>query len=403
MIKYGGCAAAVWEQDTRNDGNVFVNNTMFGHPGGYGIYLCVYQDGYQPGLGAYMGKVNTYFNNIIYGGYYGFTYPDDGIFETIHDYNMFYGFGSVAKNAGAALGTPVFEPETIDPLFVDMAGGNYHLQTTICSFGANSPAIDAGTATVVDRAVVTGYKGSAPDIGAFEANTAKCEAGTVVGTVTANGSPLAGAVVSAPGTSGTSTYTTGANGQFTLLNVMAGTPIITANAAHFYTATQMVALADEATVTANFTMTGLPYRTFYVLPAEDGGSDDYDGLAAAYDGTHGPWADLVTGDAKKVLVPGDTVIVKPGVGGYYYPSVTDGKYCIENCSGTVDDPITYKADGTVIIDQFLLSIGLRINGATAPSWAGRAGPGANYVTLDGFTINDSDSGYPLNICAARGT
>lgn len=75
-----------------------------------------------------------------------------------HDHNLYYLVG------GGQLGFPLGEGEAIaDPLFVDLNGGDFHLQ-------AGSPAIDAGvdleySLDFDDRPVPVGL---APDIGAYE-------------------------------------------------------------------------------------------------------------------------------------------------------------------------------------------------------------------------------------------
>ncbi len=55
-----------------------------------------------------------------------------------------------------------------------------------------------------------------------------------------------------------------------------------------------------------------------------------------------PWRSLNYGDAKKLLKPGDTVVVAAGQ--YSVPNETN-----YNCSGTTEAPITYIADGEVTI------------------------------------------------------
>ena len=70
-----------------------------------------------------------------------------------HDYNLFYNAGSFSESNGV----------NGDPLFVNAAAGNFHLQST-------SPAINKGTDVSSIRAV--DYEGNPivglPDIGAFE-------------------------------------------------------------------------------------------------------------------------------------------------------------------------------------------------------------------------------------------
>lgn len=60
-----------------------------------------------------------------------------------------------------------------------------------------------------------------------------------------------------------------------------------------------------------------------------------------------PWATIGKADASNALLPGDTVIVAAGT----YPQSSLNGVVIANCSGSAGSPITYKAEGAVLIDQ----------------------------------------------------
>jgi hypothetical protein len=88
-------------------------------------------------------------NNIFFSNRYAQTDISSRINNLIISHNLYHQPASVGT--GASDDSPVYG----DPLFVDAAGGDFHLQP-------NSPAIDAG----VD--VGLPYNGAAPDLGAFE-------------------------------------------------------------------------------------------------------------------------------------------------------------------------------------------------------------------------------------------
>ena len=73
---------------------------------------------------------------------------------------------------------------------------------------------------------------------------------------------------------------------------------------------------------------------YYVSPY---GSNDNDGTSPVT-----PWRSINCGDAKKLLVPGDTVVLMEGT--YSVPNQT-----VYSCSGTAENPITYVAKGNVTI------------------------------------------------------
>lgn len=105
-------------------------------------------------------------------------------------------------------------------------------------------------------------------------------------------------------------------------------------------------------------------KVYYVAPY---GKDINDGMSSKT-----PWRSINYGDAKKVLKPGDTVLIQSGT--YKVPNAT-----YYNCSGDVNNPITYKALGDV-----------KIRGAK-----GNSIPfilNSNYIVWDGFNFEGSESG-----------
>src|SRR4051812_2453205 len=101
--------------------------------------------------------------------------------------------------------------------------------------------------------------------------------------------------------------------------------------------------------------------TYYVSPT---GND------TTGDGTSGkPWATIGFGDAQG-LTAGDTVMVQAGT---YTPGAAGVVLAVS--AGTADEPITYKADGKVVIDQ---------TGLTTPSFGFDLKIGG--ISLDGFEI-----------------
>lgn len=108
------------------------------------------------------------------------------------------------------------------------------------------------------------------------------------------------------------------------------------------------------------------------------------------DGTkENPWKSLNYGDSQRILLPGDKVIV--AAGHYYAPNTANG-WTIGYCSGTKENPITYIAQGKVILDGSIQEGGVPrtangtvvlIGHATAGSdHSGRA----DYIVFDGFEI-----------------
>lgn len=96
-------------------------------------------------------------NNILYGnGGAGICKYEPGATVT-SDHNAFWNNGWDYANV-----TPGTGDISADPLFVDAAGGDYHLQ-------ADSPCIDAGTPTGAPSTDIEGtLRDAVPDIGAYE-------------------------------------------------------------------------------------------------------------------------------------------------------------------------------------------------------------------------------------------
>jgi hypothetical protein len=107
-------------------------------------------------------------------------------------------------------------------------------------------------------------------------------------------------------------------------------------------------------------------NTYYVSPT---GEDTPFGGSRSY-----PWASINFGDQNNMLRPGDTVIVMAGT----YIQNSAAKGTISLCSGTADRPITYIAQGKVIIDG---------QGSSASSYSTvLLGSGIDYVIFDGFEV-----------------
>ncbi len=106
-----------------------------------------------------------------------------------------------------------------------------------------------------------------------------------------------------------------------------------------------------------------PARTFYVSPD---GNDADDGRSPST-----AWASIDRGDRDGMLLPGDTVIV--GAGAYTLAKP------LSVCAGTPEKPITYKADGRVIVNS------------GSPQYALRIKSPARYIVLDGLEIHGGQS------------
>lgn len=151
-----------------------------------------------------------------------------------------------------------------------------------------------------------------------------------------------------------------------------------------------IALAVFAVAVSSLPLFADP-QTFYVNNTV--GNDDYDGLAAAYDGTHGPKFKIQS--AINAASAGDTVIVAPGTYGDEQGSVPASTAGM-TVRVYIDKSITLKSSGgreqTVIV-------GKCSNGDTEQGWGAGAVSGIriastvatgadNPVEIEGFTFRD---------------
>ncbi|MHB9035689.1 MAG: alpha-galactosidase [Armatimonadota bacterium] len=120
--------------------------------------------------------------------------------------------------------------------------------------------------------------------------------------------------------------------------------------------------------------------TYFVSPS---GNDSYDGMAAVWDGTHGPWSTIHRGDQQSLLHPGDVVEVAAGT----YAGDQWGTALLLNSSGNSATPITYRANGRVIIDG---SANASVNPNIGILF------GTNYITVDGFEFQNLQVGCYLS-------
>ena len=144
-------------------------------------------------------------------------------------------------------------------------------------------------------------------------------------------------------------------------------------------------------------------QTFYVNNTV--GNDDYDGLAAAYDGTHGPKFKIQS--AINAASAGDTVIVAPGTYGDEQGSVSASEAGM-TVRVYINKSITLKSSGgreqTVILG--------RRNGDTEQGWGVGAVSGMriastvatgvdNPVEIEGFTFRDCHTEIGRASCRER--
>lgn len=130
-----------------------------------------------------------------------------------------------------------------------------------------------------------------------------------------------------------------------------------------------LALGIRSVDLSNVGLRGYPARTFYVSPDGDDTSDGRSPVTA--------WATIDRGDRDGMLLPGDTVLVAAGT------------YVLANplsvCAGTFEKPITYKAQGEVIIEAPGVS-----GHALKLQWPSR------YIVLDGFRLSGGQSALRLD-------
>ncbi len=289
-------------------------------------------------------------NNVFFSCGKGLL-TDGGTFAA-NDHNVFFNCTTNYQNAAA--GHWEFNA---DPLFVDEWGMDY-------TPADGSPAINVG----VDMGLP--YNGSAPDLGAFESN-ADSYCGFISGTVAdLSGNPIAMAYVTTTEnpdvyayTASDGTYTLPLDsGSYTVTGAAAGYDCVSGNVS--------VSVTTGNTATADFDMTrGL--HTYYASPD---GDDSNDGLSP-----ESPWFSIDNGCKKAIVAPGDTIIVLEGT----YELTEVNQFNI-NSGGSADYPVTYKAQGNVVLNGeyvagALLASGFRV---TAPN-----------LVFDGFEITDTIAGF----------
>lgn len=142
----------------------------------------------------------------------------------------------------------------------------------------------------------------------------------------------------------------------------------------------IVGFAESAAVAA----------TYYVDVSNAAASDDNPGTEEL------PWLTIDNGDVKGLLVPGDTVIVKPGTYGTVKDNPAWGGWknvAFATVSGEEGNPITYQAAGPgVILDG---SAGDAPDAALGV-WMVGAGPIIHDVVIDGFQFTKGCNGVLIN-------
>ncbi len=298
-------------------------------------------------------------NNIIHtasNGIYG------GNASLAHSHNIVWNLtGQLYYNTSTGIGEV-----TADPMF-DNTGGFASLSDFALQPG--SPAIDSGVFVGLP------YNDTAPDIGAFETAGTPGPIGTINGTVTnaASGDPMSGATVQLK-QSGNIVFqtTTAADGTYSF-QWQAGSFTVAASYPGYRPASTSVTLTDSETVQADFGLLAATPTTFYVSMS---GNDDNDGLTLAT-----AWATMDKGDRDNVLIPGDTVRIQAG-------TYADRQVTLSNKSGAAGNPITYVADGEVVIDRF------DNNGATFSMVAN----GLSNLVFDAITFTGGTGGIQFNDC-----
>lgn len=163
----------IWANKTKRGTG---NNGMFGHGDGSGGRIYIYHNSYWGMAGSDGPMAKNYGvynqisrNNIISAGWYviEFGHDPDGT-DCSYDYDILFTTDSGRFIKWGATAQPPFSQQETHgiraaPQYVDGPGGNFALQS-------NSPAIDAGVILpgFNDANSPWPYKGSAPDIGAYE-------------------------------------------------------------------------------------------------------------------------------------------------------------------------------------------------------------------------------------------
>ena len=310
-------------------------------------------------------------NNICVNMRWSGIHSDDASISIDNTNNLFYfdingGSGSEEDYENISAGAYEFNA---DPLFVSGYGSGYQLQD-------GSPAIDSG---VVIAGINDNYSGSAPDMGAYESSSS-ASYGFLTGKVLMPAtdyrpaSGIGGAVVT--NSDNTISATTGNDGSYAI-PLAAGSYNFSAS----YLNNQALPNPASISITSgnstnqDFTLPALTCGTTYYVKPD--GDDSKSGLTLA-----NAWKTINNGDVTKVLAAGDKVEVEAGT----YPQADGFGIKIANCSGTKSQPIVYKANGKVIIDQ---------TGAT-PIWNGQdvmcAYVTQNGIAFDGFEFKNSQWG-----------
>ncbi|MHB9035533.1 MAG: carboxypeptidase regulatory-like domain-containing protein [Armatimonadota bacterium] len=292
-------------------------------------------------------------NNIISSGTsFGGIYSDNTQF--VHSNNIV--FGSFTFPYGGYAGGQGSNNLEVDPLFVSLAGRDYHLQN-------GSPAIDSGAV------VGLSYQGSAPDRGAFESTGSPITSiGSVKGRVTdaGSGAPLASVAVQLLDSHNVlaAQTTTDSNGEY-VVTTSTGSYTLTVGKQGYNDTGSSVVIAVDNTTIADFILHAAAPKTYYVSTT---GSDSNTGLSE-----NQAWASIDNGDKCNTLTRGDRVIVLPGT--YDVSFGTQAGVSLSNCGGTFTQPIEYVAQGNVTIDHSKVSTpAVEINGA------------ARYIVFNGFKI-----------------
>jgi len=341
-------------------------------------YLGVFFYGVNPG-DHFFGQISTLNNIVVNSKGWGFVNPwgsDPTLFQS--GYNLIFNDAVTYGNYPAGNNGPLPSDVAADPKFVFPAIHDYHLLT-------NSPAIDAGTNVGMP------FLGAAPDLGAFEGGNPPAAIGTIRGQVAAAmpGNPgVPGATVQT--LNNAFSTTTDASGNYSLV-VPSGANTLKASATFLTTQTLTTSVGASAVVTLNFSLSPTnSAKTNYVDNAT--GNDTNPGTAAQ------PWKTIGNGDAKGLLNLGDTVIVNPGT----YPQASPNGVVLSNSWGYSFAPVSYKAQGSVVIDQssvsgasygFKVSVkgialsGFEIKGAQHGVYLA---PGSDFGTVDSCLIHDAN-------------
>ena len=125
----------------------------------------------------------------------------------------------------------------------------------------------------------------------------------------------------------------------------------------------------NTSLVSSITSTG---KTYYVAPT---GKDTNPGTKNL------PFKTIPKTLTKGFLLPGDTVVIKPGK----YPS-----FVVDNLHGKANKPITFKGEPAAVIDRHLGGKGGAVNIVIK---------GGSYLTFDGLEITDSDPVPPSIGCA----